>query len=144
VRIVVDSNIVLSVLLNSSSTIGELLFNSHERYTFFAPNYLQEEIEEHWKKLLKISKLNEEELRDAQFRVYKRIHFFDEHEIPEKIWKSCEEILKDIDPDDIPFLVLTKHLRAILWSGDRTLVLGLRKKGFTKIITTSELRSIVE
>ena len=143
-RIVVDSNIVFSALLNSTGTIGELLFNSEERFTFFAPYFLQDEIEKHWKKILKISKLSEEELRESQFRIYKRISFFDEHEISEKIWKTTEELLKDIDLDDTAFLVLTKHLRATLWSGDKALVLGLRKAGFTKVVTTTELISLIK
>lgn len=143
-RIVVDSNIVFSALLNSASTIGELLFNSEEQFTFSAPNYLKEEIEKHWKKLLKISKLSEEELRNAQLSVYKRIRFFDEHEIHEKVWKTTEDILKDIDLDDTAFIALAKHLRATLWSGDKALVLGLRKAGFTKVVTTTELISLKE
>ena len=143
-RIVVDSNIVFSALLNSTGTIGELLFNSEERFTFFAPYFLQDEIEKHWKKILKISKLSEEVLRESQFRIYKRISFFDEHEISEKIWKTTEELLKDIDLDDTAFLVLTKHLRATLWSGDKALVLGLRKAGFTKVVTTTELISLIK
>jgi predicted nucleic acid-binding protein len=139
VNIVIDSNIVFSALLNTSGSIGDLLFNSEDQFSFYAPHNLHYEIEVHWKKLLKISKLTEEELHESQFRICKRIRFIDESLISERIWKNSESLLRDIDPDDIAFVALAKHLRAMLWSGDKILIRGLKKNGFTKIISTSEL-----
>ena len=59
--------------------------------------------------------------------------------ISSRIWLSSESLVKEIDIDDVAFVALARHLRGVLWSGDRTLVLGLRKAGFLKVITTQEL-----
>ncbi len=135
-KIIVDSNIIFSALLKYTGSIGDLLFNSEDLFSFSAPHFLQEEIEDHWNKLRSISKLSEEELRQSQYRIYKRIEFHQERLISPRIWLSSELLVKDIDVDDVAFVALARHLRGLLWSGDRTLVLGLRRAGFTKVITT--------
>ena len=141
-KIIVDSNIIFSALLKYTGSIGDLLFNSEDLFSFSAPQFLQQEIEDHWSKLRSISKLSEEELRQSQFRIYQRIEFHDEKLISSRLWLSSESLVKEIDIDDVAFVALARHLRGMLWSGDRTLVLGLRKAGYTKVITTQELLAI--
>ena len=141
-KIIVDSNIIFSALLKYTGSIGDILFNSEELFTFSAPLFLHKEIEDHWNKLKKISKLGEEELRQSQFRIYQRVKFHDEKLIPHRIWLSSESLVKEIDEDDVAFVALARHLRGMLWSGDRVLVNGLRKTGYKKVITTQELMDI--
>jgi len=50
-KIIVDTNIIFSLLLNSSNTLGDLLFNSGTRFEFYSCSYMREEIRRHWKKL---------------------------------------------------------------------------------------------
>ena len=52
-KIVVDTNIVFSALLSTSSTISTILFNSDEHFQFFACSYMRHEIKKHWEKLKK-------------------------------------------------------------------------------------------
>jgi len=39
-------------------------------------------------------------------------------------------LCKDIDESDTPFVALTIELKALLWTGDKKLKEGLKKKGF--------------
>ncbi len=39
-KIIVDTNIVFSAILNSNSRIGKILLNSKEHFQFFTCNYL--------------------------------------------------------------------------------------------------------
>ncbi len=50
---VVDTNIIFSSLLNSNSTIGELLFNSDKQFEFYSCSYMRYEIQKHWERLKK-------------------------------------------------------------------------------------------
>lgn len=61
-KIVVDTNIIFSALLNSSSTIGDLLFNSDKHFEFYTSSYMRYEIQKHWDRLKKMSKLSDEQL----------------------------------------------------------------------------------
>jgi len=62
VNIVVDTNVVFSTLLNPHSSIGEVLMNVQDQFTFFAPELLKEELERYDKKISNYTKLNQDQL----------------------------------------------------------------------------------
>ncbi len=138
-KIIIDTNIIFSALLNSNGTIGDLIFNSDAHFEFYSCNYMRYEIEKHWERLKRISKLSEEQLQISFTQVLSKIKFINEEIIPVETWLVAEEITKDIDIDDIDFIALSKFLKAILWTGDKVLYKGLKKQGFKKIINATEL-----
>ena len=138
-KIIVDTNIIFSALLNTDGTIGDLLFNSDGVFEFYSCSYMRHEIERHWQKLKRISKLSESELEESRFNLFAKINFITEGLIPEKTWLAAEKAVEGIDLDDSDFVALTKHLRGYLWSGDKPLYQGLRNNGFKRIYNTSEM-----
>jgi len=62
--------------------------------------------------------------------------------ISEKTWLASEEIAIDIDIDDVDFIALTKHFKGYLWTGDKELYAGLKKKKFKWVVNTTELLAI--
>ena len=102
-KIVVDTNIIFSALLNSNSRIGDLIFNSERNFEFYSCSYMRHEIDKHWDKLKRVSKLTESQLQNARFELFKKINFINEELIPEKIWLGAEADVKDIDIDDVDF-----------------------------------------
>ena len=138
-KIVVDTNIIFSTLLNSNSTIGDLLFNSDKHFEFYSCSYMRYEIQKHWERLKKISKLSDEQLQVSYAQVLSKLKFVNEEIIPVETWLASEEITKGIDIDDTDFVAMTKFLKATLWTGDKVLYNGLKKIGFKKILNTTEL-----
>ncbi len=138
-KIIVDTNIIFSTLLNSNGTIGNLLFNSYKDFEFFSCSYMRYEIHKHWEKLKKISKLTDAQLAISHQQVLSKLKFIDEAIIPQNIWLASEEICKDIDTDDVDFIALTKFLKGTLWTGDKILYNGLKKKDFKRVLNTQEL-----
>ena len=138
-KIVVDTNIIFSTLLNSNSTIGDLLFNSDKHFEFYSCSYMRYEIQKHWERLKKISKLSDEQLQVSYTQVLSKLKFVNEEIIPVETWLASEEITKGIDIDDTDFVAMTKFLKATLWTGDKVLYNGLKKIGFKKILNTTEL-----
>ena len=100
------------------------------------------EIENHWEKLKRISKLIDNQLRESQFKIFGKINFINEALIPSTTWILSEKTTKDIDVDDVDFVALTNHLKGNLWTGDKNLYNGLKKKNFTKVFNTTELFEI--
>ena len=142
-RIVVDTNIVFSALINSGSTIPEMIVAPFSDFQFFTSEYLFKELEKHKTKLKKASKLTEEEISRAKTELFKYIKTISLELIPQEIWLVAEDLTLDIDPNDIPFVALSIFLDAHLWTGDKILYAGLKKKGFDNVLLTAELREML-
>lgn len=138
-RIVVDTNIAFSAILNTNSRIASILLQPKSRLNFYSTEQLFTEIEEHKDKLKKISKYSDLELHRAVLIITSRIRFINVKLIPKEIYQKAEALTKDVDIDDTEFVALTEHAKAKLWSGDKELLEGLRKKKWNKSITTEEL-----
>ena len=127
-KIIVDTNIVFSAILNSNSRIGKILLNSKEHFQFFTCNYLRTEIQRYRNKLLKLTKLTEDQLSELENLLTQHITFIDERLIPQDLLIKTEIQLKAIDPDDTVFVALAKHLEGKLWTGDLQLYNGIKAK----------------
>jgi predicted nucleic acid-binding protein len=69
-KIVVDTNIIFSALLNSNSTIGDLLFNSDAYFEFYSCTYMRYEIQKHWERLKKFQNLQKASSKFLTHRLF--------------------------------------------------------------------------
>lgn len=143
-KIVVDTNIVFSAILNSTSKIGKILINSKDYFQFYSCDFLRVELLKHRIKILDLTKLSPIELEELEFLITKRITFINEGLLSLKTIISTENLLEDIDLKDTPFVALTTQLKAKLWTGDKKLLLGLQTKKYKDIITTSQLSELLD
>jgi predicted nucleic acid-binding protein len=138
-RIVVDTNIVFSAILNSQSWIGQILLHSDKSVKFYSPRYLQVEIQNHFQKIKTISKLSDSEVYELMDTLYTKIHFISEEFIPKEFLLIADGLTKDVDFDDVMFVALSMYLNCKLWTGDKVLANALMQKGFKRFISTKEL-----
>ena len=138
-KVIVDTNIVFSAILNSNGKIGDLLLNSQEIIDFYSAEYLRYEIRNHYDKLAKISKQPVDKIYNTEYYITREIKFIAEEHISKTNWETAYRLVKDIDLDDIAFVAMSKQLKCKLWTGDKTLTKGLKNQGFTNLITTDEL-----
>ena len=138
-KIIIDTNIVFSAILNTQSNIGDLVLNSNNIFQFWSCHFLLEEMDKYWNKLKTLSGLEANSLSESQRLIYKNITFIDEEQIPKEYRLKAYKLVRDIDLKDIVFVALNEYLKAILWSGDKALIKGLRSTGYDKVITTSEM-----
>jgi predicted nucleic acid-binding protein len=142
-RIVVDTNIVFSAVLNSNSKISKIILQPKSSLNFYSTNQLLDEIAEHWSKLKKISGYTDKQLHQTVALISNKIKFINPELIPLNIYKRAETLAKDSDIDDTEFVALTDHIRGKLWTGDKELRRGLLKNKWNKLVTTEELYQIV-
>lgn len=138
-KIIVDTNIVFSAILNSQGKIGQLIINGSKFFTFYTVGLLKDEIGEHKEKILKISGFTNQQFIKSYETITKRITFVDEILISDKKLLKALELVADIDENDALFVALTNHINGKLWTGDKKLISGLQKKRFLKTISTDEL-----
>ena len=141
-KIVVDSNIVFSAILNSKSRIGQLIINGSQFFDFYTVGLLKNEIVEHTDKILRLTGFTQEELNETFQLITNRIIFVDDILLTEKDIDKAIDLVCDIDINDAMFVALNNHLLANLWTGDKRLINGLKKKGYLRILTVDELYEI--
>ena len=138
-KIVIDTNIAFSALLNVDSRIGQILLTGHKYYDFYAPEYLKFELLKHKDKLKDIAKLSDDAFIELYELIIHHITILNHTVIPQELYQKSEELCKAIDIDDIVFVAVTEFTRGKLWTGDLTLQNGLAKKGYKRLIRTEDL-----
>ena len=91
-----------------------------------------------------ISKMTFQEIDIIETKITKPIMFISENLIPENVWLLAEDLTKDIDDKDIPYVAFSLFYNCDIWSGDKALRKGLESKGFKRIISTEELFELRE
>ncbi|OQX77290.1 MAG: hypothetical protein B6D64_08500 [Bacteroidetes bacterium 4484_276] len=142
-RVVIDTNVAFSAILNTNSRIARIILHPKTRFNFYSTEQLLSEIQEHKGKIKKLSHYSDYELERMISLISNKIRFINVKLIPKLIYDRAEILLKDIDKDDCEFVALTDHIRGKLWSGDKRLIKGLLKKDWNNFISTEELYEIL-
>lgn len=137
--LVSDSNIIISAMISPTGIISKIIF-SKRKFKIIAPELLKVEIKRHKEKILKLSAYTENEYTTILNDLFLQIEFIDTSEIPKSYTKQAYELVKDIDINDLDFVELALYKKCFLWTTDKVLINGLKKKGFKKVITTKELK----
>jgi predicted nucleic acid-binding protein len=120
-------------LLSKQSLILETLLGSN--YHFVSPNFIFAEIFKYKEKIVKHSKLTEEELLDLLASLLSRIHFISPELISAENFSRALSLCKDVDEKDTVFVALAMEIGAMLWTGDKKLRTALTSKGFTNFFS---------
>lgn len=143
-KIIVDTNIVISSLISSKGKEIDIIFNPLYVFERYSSYFLTEEIIKHKEKILKVSKLSEVDFFEVYSNILKKVNFINEEQIPKEVWTKALEITKNVDEKDTPFVALSLYLDAYLWTGDKKLIKGLKQKGFNKLISSNELLNTIK
>ncbi len=138
-RIVVDTNIVFSALLNTNSKIAQIILQPKTRLNFYATEQLFSELKAHQDKIKSLTDYSDYELDRIIKLITHKIRFINVNLIPVEIYNKSALLTRDVDEDDCEFVALTDHIRGKLWSGDKRLINGLINKRWKKFISTEEL-----
>ncbi len=134
-RLVIDTNIVISSLLAPGGLTRRLLFE--RRLKLHSPPFLLEELEAHAGEIASRSGLSDLEWRIALARTTSRIRLDDSSSFKSLVGPAA---LFSPDPDDAEFLALCLKLRCPLWSNDKKLKGQMR----VQVLSTHELAKLLE
>ena len=85
-RVVVDTNIAFSPILNTNSKISKIILQPKSKLNFYSTEQLEQELAEHWNKLKKISKYSEIELHKVVTLITSKIRFINVELIPRNLF----------------------------------------------------------
>lgn len=138
-RIVIDTNIVFSALLNTSGKLSRIILQPKTGLNFYTTNLLYEELNLHRLKLIKLAGYTTKDFNRIFELVTKRIKIINFNLIPTQDYEKAIKVALDVDQNDIEFVALTEHIKGKLWTGDKILIRGLQKNNWNKIITTNDI-----
>jgi predicted nucleic acid-binding protein len=131
-KLVVDTNIIISVCLHPASQIGRVFLSG--KHQLFSPFATLAELKKHSKKIERYGASK----NTIRF-IIKQVTFVNTSEIADEMAAKAFRLMKDIDETDTPFLELSYHLNCKIWTGDRKFHEGLFRKGIHRTILTRSL-----
>ncbi len=134
-KLVLDSNIIFSALIKESTTRNIILSDA---FDLNAPEYIFSEITKHKELLLRKSKLDKRDFDALLLLLQKHIHLVSNEKYDKKT-TIAEDILKDIDITDSPFLALALALNCSRWSNDG----HFKQQDKVRVFTTKELTDTI-
>lgn len=138
-KIVVDTNIVFSAVLNTNSKIGRILTEGSVIFDFYSIYQLNEEIITHKNKIISLTKYSDEHLNEILELLTEKITFIEIEKLSDNSVKQAFDLVHNVDINDLLFVALAIELDSKLWTGDKKLINGLKNKNFNSFISTQEL-----
>lgn len=115
-KIIVDSNIIISALLYNSAKRMIIVLSGLD---FYYPRSSQKEISKYKKEILEKSGITESEYEEVLNLLFKKIHIIEEDEIQNYL-SEASELIGNIDPKDVPFIACAlAYPNSVMWSDDR-------------------------
>ena len=133
--VVVDTNVLFSALLAGQSSFLESLLRSGHR--FYVSELVLVELFKRKDKIVKASRLSEDDIVRVYHMLLKQVTLFKEDLIAPDNRRAAYALCHDIDEADTPHVALALELDALLWTGDKQLKDGLRRKGFDRFYEPS-------
>ncbi|MDR2206082.1 MAG: PIN domain nuclease [Flavobacteriaceae bacterium] len=139
--VIADSNIIVSALITPKGVVASV-FNAKSNLQFLTVDYLFDEVESHFDKIVKLSKRPQKEVWENYQELKAKIKTVVLHtQIPQKYINEAYYITLDVDGKDVYFIALQRYKKHKLWTSDKALIKGVEAKGYDIFITTAELRA---
>lgn len=141
--VVVDANIIISGIFNPYGPIPEI-FLQNPKIDFIVPDYALEEIALHKLRICKETNTPAPFFDQLLERLLAQALVFSSDSINSAHIEKAGKLTLSVDVKDTLYIAFCFALDALLWTGDLKLYKGLRRKGFSNIVTTSELKEIIK
>jgi predicted nucleic acid-binding protein len=133
-HVVIDANRIFSELIAANHKLRRV-FATQPETEFHCPKYVLVELFKHKERIAAATGLSEPELLGLLHTLLERIHFFDEDAISIGSWTESWRLCRGVDENDVAYVALALELDGDLWTSDRELETGLRKRGFARFFT---------
>jgi len=106
VKVVVDTNILFSGMLNPHGAMSDLLLNSDDVFSFYSPQFILEELGSYRDALLRLSGLSADDFEILLRIMLKKMVLISTESIPDDAWAQAAKLTADVDEFDTPFVAL--------------------------------------
>jgi predicted nucleic acid-binding protein len=141
--LILDANIVFSSILKPRSIIAGVLLDPENGIIFLAPAFLESEIKKHIPRLCLLTGFQESRINLIVELIFSKILFYPNEVIPDNVQIHADKICETIDPKDSIYIAFALFFQSKIWSGDRKLIDGLKRKGIDLLLDTPAVLELV-
>jgi predicted nucleic acid-binding protein len=134
-RYVIDANVLFSAFISGKS-VYRLLFSE---YTIYLPDFAFLEIEKYKQRILKKTKLSEQEFQEFVLKLLINVTVIPNLLISQRSLKDAYELCKGIDEKDTVYIAVALEFDVTLITSDKTLFTGLKERNFTQVILLKDV-----
>ncbi len=131
-KLVIDNNIVFSIMKPDSASSFLFYKLLEQGYEFFAPSYLIEEFNNNERECFVKSKISIDDFKLRKKEVFSIIKFIELDYYKDEVKKLINLIP---DKDDITYIALASKLNCALWSNDSL----LKNQNKVRVLSTEDL-----
>jgi predicted nucleic acid-binding protein len=142
--IVVDANIILSAILSPFGIIPKIIITGSSKSEFALPDFALEEVELHKKKICRYGGISLAEFDILFKKLLEHMVVFTSDEIRPETLSIATDLTKNVDLKDTAYVAMCIELNGLLWTGDKKLCKGLKRRKFIQVINTEELKQILK
>jgi predicted nucleic acid-binding protein len=142
--IIVDTNIIISASLNARGELFQILTDTYKDLDFATPDFALKEIVKHQTEICKKLKRSLLVFQNNLSVLLNHLIILPDNDLSEINMQEAETLTASIDIDDTIFVAFAIALDSLLWTGDMKLYKALRRKRFTNVILTKELKQILK
>jgi predicted nucleic acid-binding protein len=142
-NIVVDTNILISSLYKPSGISYELMSKLSEIHQLFISDVSITEIFKHQERIIKSTKIAAVDFEKLKSKILQKTETVALSLIPFSISEYSYKLVKGIDENDVAFVATSIFVNGSLWTGDKPLYDGLKKKGLVNIFNSDEIKILI-
>lgn len=142
-KIVIDTNILIRVLISPDGYVSDLFYPLKQEHDLIISYTSLEEINGHKTRLIKTSGLKRSEFELLLASLLSEVTVIPLEQIPDSVLLRSFMLISGIDYDDVAFVATTLFTQGFLWTSDKELLYGLRKKGFGTVLGNSEIKRMI-
>jgi len=135
-KVVIDTNILLSALISDSKTREMIVTLDHQ---FYAPETIIDETLKHEDLILQKSGLEKADLDELLSTLLKYVHIIPNENLQQNIPLAKREMI-EVDKDDVVFLAAALTIDGVIWSDDG----HFKEQKLVQTYTSTEFIGLIE
>lgn len=143
-NIVVDSNIIISILIKQDGITAKRFHQLAEHNKLFIHSYTLTELTKHNNKIKKASKLNDTDFNSSKTNILSSFTILETNAIPPSVYQKAFNLVKGIDENDTVFIAVCIYIDGILWTGDKILYYSLKERGVSNIYNSLDIETLLQ
>ena len=142
-RIIVDTNILVRILIKQDGVVAGLFYPLKNIHELYVSSESLEEISKHKLRLIRSSRLSKEDFEELYNIIISNISIVPVSIIPTEFFVAALRLTSSVDNSDIPFVATALFLEGILWTSDKPLFDSIKRTATKLVVSNNDIKLLL-